>query len=167
MIRWRNKWLCRALPRGPPAPAAPKLDISFPPILNLRRGGYDFQFNLRRGGYDFQAVTTFSSIATSGARDTYIWALPPSQSVALCSAGNREYVKEVCNQPPPRSYNMEQCMIFCRTNFDVDNLEQYLTALGGGGRFRGKAESGKENAYSCVVRPNKKNGPRIRKMDQE
>jgi hypothetical protein len=23
-------------------------------------------------------------------------------------------------------------MIFCRTNFDVDNLEQYLTGLGGG-----------------------------------
>jgi len=47
--------------------------------------------------------------------------------------------------------NMEMCMIFCRTNFDVDNVEQYLTNLGGGKAFRGKAESGKENSYSCVV----------------
>jgi hypothetical protein len=29
-------------------------------------------------------------------------------------------------------HDMQLCMIFCRTNFDVDNLEQYLTSLGGG-----------------------------------
>jgi len=49
------------------------------------------------------------------------------------------------------AHAMEQCLIFCRTNFDCDNLEAFLTALGGGSGFRGKAESGKENPYSCVV----------------
>ena len=32
---------------------------------------------------------------------------------------------------------MSQCLIFCRTNLDCDNLEKYLNNLGGGG-FRGK-----------------------------
>ena len=44
-----------------------------------------------------------------------------------------------------------QCLIFCRTNLDCDNLEQYLTSLGGGQGFRGKVEKGVENPYSCVV----------------
>ncbi|PNH01214.1 ATP-dependent RNA helicase DDX1 [Tetrabaena socialis] len=51
---------------------------------------------------------------------------------------------------------MEQCLIFCRTNHDCDQLERFMNALGGGGGgggsgFRGKKESGKENPYSCVV----------------
>ena len=46
---------------------------------------------------------------------------------------------------------MDQCMIFCRTNFDCDNLEKYLNSLGGGKAFRGKMEKGVENPYSCVV----------------
>ena len=47
---------------------------------------------------------------------------------------------------------MDQCLIFCRTNVDCDNLEKYLIQIGGGGRgFSGKFESGKENPYSCVV----------------
>ncbi|PNW85486.1 hypothetical protein CHLRE_03g188750v5 [Chlamydomonas reinhardtii] len=52
---------------------------------------------------------------------------------------------------------MEQCLIFCRTNHDCDQLERFLNTLGGagggaGGRgFRGKRESGKENPYSCCV----------------
>lgn len=33
-------------------------------------------------------------------------------------------------------FNMNQCMIFCRTNLDCDNLEKYLTAIGGGSKFR-------------------------------
>jgi hypothetical protein len=28
------------------------------------------------------------------------------------------------------SFAMEQCLIFCRTNHDCDNLEQFLTSLG-------------------------------------
>ena len=46
---------------------------------------------------------------------------------------------------------MDQCLIFCRTNFDCDNLEAFLNGLGGGGGFQGKTERGKENAYSCLV----------------
>ena len=42
-------------------------------------------------------------------------------------------------------------MLACRTNFDCDNLEQFLANLGGGSRFRGKMEKGKENPYSCLV----------------
>jgi len=49
------------------------------------------------------------------------------------------------------SLRMEQCLIFCRTNVDCDNLEAYLTQVGGGARFRGGMEKGKENAYSSVV----------------
>ncbi|GMH45072.1 hypothetical protein BSKO_13029 [Bryopsis sp. KO-2023] len=48
-------------------------------------------------------------------------------------------------------HKMEQCLIFCRTNFDCDNLEKFLNEMGGGRAFRGKVESGKENPFSCVV----------------
>ncbi len=27
-------------------------------------------------------------------------------------------------------YCLDQCLIFCRTNFDCDNLETFLTSLG-------------------------------------
>jgi len=46
---------------------------------------------------------------------------------------------------------MSQCLVFCRTNMDCDNLERFLQAAGGGGSFRGKMEKGVENPYSCVV----------------
>eukprot|EP00879_Flechtneria_rotunda_P016993 GHRR01017789.1.p1 GENE.GHRR01017789.1~~GHRR01017789.1.p1 ORF type:complete len:516 (+),score=173.42 GHRR01017789.1:811-2358(+) len=50
------------------------------------------------------------------------------------------------------THNMDQCLIFCRTNFDCDNLEKFLSGLAeGGGSFKGKRESGKEHPYSCVV----------------
>lgn len=29
------------------------------------------------------------------------------------------------------THKMDQCLIFCRTNFDCDNLEKFLTSLGG------------------------------------
>ena len=48
-------------------------------------------------------------------------------------------------------FNMSQCMIFCRTNVDCDNLESFLTLHGGGSKFRGRVESGKEHKYSCCV----------------
>ena len=41
--------------------------------------------------------------------------------------------------------------MFCRTNYDCDNLEAFFNALGGGQAWRGLKESGKENPYSCVV----------------
>ena len=46
---------------------------------------------------------------------------------------------------------MAQCLVFCRTNLDCDQLEAYLHAVGGGRGFGGKAEKGLENPYSCVV----------------
>ena len=46
---------------------------------------------------------------------------------------------------------MTQCLVFCRTNLDCDHLEAFLNAAGGGKGFRGKAEKGVENPYSCVV----------------
>ncbi|ETO25662.1 hypothetical protein RFI_11476 [Reticulomyxa filosa] len=46
---------------------------------------------------------------------------------------------------------MDQCLVFCRTRVDCDNLEQYLVSIGGGAKFRQKEETGKENPYSCVV----------------
>lgn len=45
---------------------------------------------------------------------------------------------------------MDSCLIFCRTNVDCNQLESYLTQLGGGRQFRPGA-LGKENPYSCVV----------------
>jgi len=49
-------------------------------------------------------------------------------------------------------FSMKQCLIFCRTNIDCDNLENYFNSLGGGGKqFGGKMEGGLENPYSCVV----------------
>jgi ATP-dependent RNA helicase DDX1 len=47
---------------------------------------------------------------------------------------------------------MDQCLIFCRTNVDCSNLERFMLECGGGGgKFRGKQEKGKENPYSCCV----------------
>jgi len=46
---------------------------------------------------------------------------------------------------------MSQCLIFCRTNVDCNNLEQFLISYGGGQKFRPDAETGKENPYSCCV----------------
>lgn len=48
-------------------------------------------------------------------------------------------------------FKMSQVLVFCRTNWDCNNLEAYLNRLGGCRGFKGKFESGKENPYSCVV----------------
>jgi len=48
-------------------------------------------------------------------------------------------------------FNMSQCMIFCRTNLDCDNLETFLCAYSGGRKFTERLETGKEHAYSCCV----------------
>ena len=49
------------------------------------------------------------------------------------------------------SSRIDQCLIFCRTNFDCDNLEAFFKSIGGGSGYRGKVEKGKENEYSCLV----------------
>eukprot|EP00002_Diphylleia_rotans_P018870 TRINITY_DN364_c0_g2_i1.p1 TRINITY_DN364_c0_g2~~TRINITY_DN364_c0_g2_i1.p1 ORF type:complete len:740 (-),score=147.31 TRINITY_DN364_c0_g2_i1:388-2607(-) len=50
-----------------------------------------------------------------------------------------------------KQYNMDQCMIFCRTRLDCDNLKMYLDQIGGGVKFSGKMERGIANPYACVV----------------
>ena len=49
------------------------------------------------------------------------------------------------------AFQMDQCLIFCRTRLDCDNLEKFLTAIGGGRKFYGATSSGKENPYSCIA----------------
>jgi ATP-dependent RNA helicase DDX1 len=50
------------------------------------------------------------------------------------------------------AFKMSQCIVFCRTNLDCDNLEAYLHRLDGTKKaWAGKMESGKENPYSCRV----------------
>ncbi|CAE7817129.1 DDX1 [Symbiodinium sp. CCMP2456] len=49
------------------------------------------------------------------------------------------------------AFNMSQCLVFCRTNVDCNNLEDYMNRLGGTKAWGGKMETGKENPYSCVV----------------
>ncbi len=46
---------------------------------------------------------------------------------------------------------MSQCLVFCRTNVDCTNLEAFFNAFGGGKKFSGAMEKGKENPYSCCV----------------
>merc|ERR1719506_916848 len=48
-------------------------------------------------------------------------------------------------------FNMTQCLVFCRTDVDCNNLEDYFNRLGGTKAYGGKMETGKENPYSCVV----------------
>ena len=50
-----------------------------------------------------------------------------------------------------QKYKMEQCMIFCRTKVDCDNLEQHFLKLGDARKFSGVRETGKDNLFSCVV----------------
>lgn len=47
--------------------------------------------------------------------------------------------------------DMNQCLIFMRTNLDCDNMEKFLTACGGGRKFQPGRTGGKENPYSCAV----------------
>jgi len=48
------------------------------------------------------------------------------------------------------AYQMSQCLIFCRTRLDCDNMKDFLDKRGGGRKFTGKVEKGKENPYSNV-----------------
>eukprot|EP00908_Phaeocystis_cordata_P014187 Transcript_25287.p2 GENE.Transcript_25287~~Transcript_25287.p2 ORF type:complete len:497 (+),score=198.89 Transcript_25287:1190-2680(+) len=77
-----------------------------------------------------------------------------------CSAASkaRESLSEATKRLKPlvllqlaEQLQMTQCLVFCRTNLDCDNMERYLQAMGGGRGFSGKAEKGLENPYSCVV----------------
>ena len=65
----------------------------------------------------------------------------------------KELKQQLCLQIVDK-FNMSQCMIFCRTNVDCDNLEAFFCKLGGinnSKKFSEKTETGKENPYSCCV----------------
>ena len=72
----------------------------------------------------------------------------PWQNGALCG---RTLSVSLSFTYSPCGCRMEQCLVFCRTNFDCDNLERFFNALSGGERWRGPRESGRESPYSCVV----------------
>lgn len=48
-------------------------------------------------------------------------------------------------------FNMQNGIIFCRTNLDCDNVYNFLNAVGDGKAYKGTVESLKENKYSCVI----------------
>jgi len=48
-------------------------------------------------------------------------------------------------------FEMDQVLVFCRTNLDCDLLERFFIGFGGGTKFTGKRESGPQNKYSCCV----------------
>ncbi|CAM9108639.1 unnamed protein product [Choristocarpus tenellus] len=72
--------------------------------------------------------------------------------------GEQEEMSEMIKKLKPQvllgliqSLRMDQALIFCRTNLDCNLLEQFLVDVGGGQRFFGKSDTGKENKYSCCV----------------
>ncbi|KAI4837765.1 ATP-dependent RNA helicase DDX1 [Plasmodium brasilianum] len=48
-------------------------------------------------------------------------------------------------------FNMQNGIIFCRTNLDCDNVYNFLNFVGDGKAYKGTVESLKENKYSCVI----------------
>ena len=48
-------------------------------------------------------------------------------------------------------FNMSQCIIFCRTQVDCDNLEQFLLTRGDGKKGNSRMDIGSLGRYSCVV----------------
>ena len=84
-----------------------------------------------------------------------------TDNVHACDAkpGAEDIASSAVKQLKPRllvrlldSLQVEQVIVFCRTNLDCDHLEHFLLAAGGGTRANtGGADSGKENPYSCCV----------------
>merc|ERR1712048_295649 len=70
---------------------------------------------------------------------------------ALANSGKIKQMKPKMMVKIADLFNMSQCLVFCRTNVDCDNMEAYLNSLGGTKGYGGKMETGKENPYSCVV----------------
>ena len=75
-------------------------------------------------------------------------------------------MQALCSTSVTLPCRMDQCLIFCRTNFDCDNLEAFLNGLGGGQGYSGKMEKGKQNAYSCLVLAGQRSLPERREALQ-
>ena len=74
-----------------------------------------------------------------------------NQNQKLAASQSVKRLKPVVLKRLIDAHRMDQALIFCRTNFDCDNVESFLNACGGGRAYRGKSEKGPENPYSCVV----------------
>ncbi|CXI81987.1 DEAD/DEAH box ATP-dependent RNA helicase, putative [Plasmodium berghei] len=48
-------------------------------------------------------------------------------------------------------FNMQNGIIFCRTNLDCDNIYNFLNHVGDGKAYKGSVATTKENKYSCVI----------------
>jgi ATP-dependent RNA helicase DDX1 len=68
--------------------------------------------------------------------------LKPNSSGKECLSQAVKLLKPRVLQRVIDGFQMDQCLIFCRTNFDCDQLESFLNELGGGRKFRGKVEKG-------------------------
>ena len=96
---------------------------------------------------------------TDGVHTQEIDALRPARRQGASMEAKSQIVKRLKLEVLKKvldTFHMDTCMIFCRTNLDCDNVEQYLNGLsssagGRGGGYQGKRESGKEDSYSCVV----------------
>ncbi len=84
------------------------------------------------------------------ANDAAFGALAPDDTPESFSEGVKR-VKLLALKMLIDNIKPEQCIVFCRTNLDCDNVEKFLVAAGGGRRFAGATVSGKENLYSCCV----------------
>ncbi|KAL8432486.1 hypothetical protein ACSSS7_004609 [Eimeria intestinalis] len=95
---------------------------------------------------------------TDGVHTPQVVAAAAAAAPTAAASGDAELLSCRIKQLKPRlavaladALKMDCCMIVCRTNLDCDLMERYLQKLGGGKKFSGPMESGKENPYACVV----------------
>lgn len=99
--------------------------------------------------YDTYVVNAGTKSITDGVH----MAKNPAQE--KCDVDKKSFqIKEIKQQVLLKivdKFKMSQCIIFCRTNVDCDNLETFLCTHGGGKKFTESMESGREHPYSCCV----------------
>ncbi|KAL8430949.1 hypothetical protein Efla_006556 [Eimeria flavescens] len=95
---------------------------------------------------------------TDGVHTPQVAASAAAAAPTAAASGDADFLSCRIKQLKPRlavaladALKMDCCMIVCRTNLDCDLMERYLQKLGGGKKFSGPMESGKENPYACVV----------------
>ena len=49
------------------------------------------------------------------------------------------------------AFEMDQCLVFCHTRLDCNNIHHYLTKLGGGRAFRGAPDAGADIQNKYVI----------------
>ena len=95
------------------------------------------------------------NIITDGVhrRDNIQWTINPNHNnlTELTKSEAIKMLKPIILKKIIDAFKMDQCLIFCRTRLDCDNLAEFLTKIGGGRKFYGATSSGKENPYSCIA----------------